>query len=383
MRQRAALTRRDFLRASAVLGGTVLVGAPLGQSGRWLARAQASAPPAVDRLAVRVVVDNIQDVYFKTTKVGSVEVQRVAFNFGPTIGKQLHSEFGLGFHLESQRGSETRNYLLDFGANASTELNNLDFLKIDTALVDALILSHGHFDHFAGLIPLLKRDRAKMRKDLPLYVGGEDAFCYRWFAPQSGERQSAGVVDRRELAAANVKVTMAETPAAIEGQAFTTGAIPRTSFEKIVPLAVKVEVGARDGAGCDASHFTKEEQEGKIVADQFRGEHATCFNVKDRGLVVIGSCSHSGIVNAIRQAQAVSGVQKVHAVMGGFHLAPAPEPYVAQTIEALKEINPDYFMPMHCSGPTFARMVEQAMPGKLIPSSTGTRFIFGVTYGEM
>ncbi len=62
--------------------------------------------------------------------------------------------------------------------------------------------------------------------------------------------------------------------------------------------------------------------------------------------------------------------------MGGFHLAPTPEPYVAQTIEALREINPDYFMPMHCSGPTFARMVEQAMPGKLIPSSTGTRFIF-------
>ena len=142
-----------------------------------------------------------------------------------------------------------------------------------------------------------------------------------------------------------------------------------------------VEIGARDGAGCDASHFTKEEQEGKIVADQFQGEHATCFNVKDRGLVVIGSCSHSGFVNAVRQAQAVSGVQKVHAVMGGFHLAPAPDPYIAQTIEALKEINPDYFMPMHCSGPAFARIVEQAMPGRLIPSSTGTRFIFGAREG--
>jgi len=322
-------------------------------------------------------MDNIQNVYLKTTKVGNVEVQRVAFNFGPNLGTQLRSEFGLGFYLESQRGGETRNYLLDFGVSAMAELNNLDLLRIDTAPVDALILSHGHFDHFAGLVPLLKRDRAKMRKDLALYVGGEDTFCYRWFVPGSGERQSAGVVDRRELAAANVRVVMAETPAVIAGQAFSTGAIPRTSFETIVPLAVKVEIGARDGAGCDSSHFTKEEQEGKIVADRFRAEHATCFNVKDRGLVVIGSCSHSGIVNAIRQARAVSGVQKVHAAIGGFHLAPAPEPYVAQTVEALKEINPDYVIPMHCSGPTFARMVEQAMPGKLIPSSTGTRFIFG------
>ncbi len=96
-------------------------------------------------------------------------------------------------------------------------------------------------------------------------------------------------------------------------------------FEKVLP-AFLVEVGVRDGAGCDPSFFSKEEQEGKIVADQFRGECATCFHVKDRGLVVIGSCSHSGLINAIRQAQAVSGVEKVHAVMGGFHLAPAPEP---------------------------------------------------------
>lgn len=370
------LNRRDFLRAGAVVGGAVLVGAPVGRSRGWLARAQTSAPPIVDRLAVRVVVDNAHDVIVKSAKVGTVDVQRVGWSLGPNLNKQLHSEFGLGFHLESQRGGETRNYLLDFGASPVAELNNLDILKVDLAALDALILSHGHFDHFGGLVPLLKRDRAKMRKDLALYVGGEDTFCYRWVEPPTGPRLSTGVLDRRDLAGANVRVVMAEKPAVIDGHAFTTGAIPRKSFEKAYPTP-KVEIGMRDGAGCDASHFSREEQEGKIVVDQFRNEHGTCFNVKDRGLVVISSCGHAGIVNTVKQAQAVSGEKKVHAVMGGFHLTPAPDSYITQVVQALKEIDPDYLVPMHCSGAGFVRAVQKEMPDKLIVPYTGTRFIFG------
>jgi len=169
---------------------------------------------------------------------------------------------------------------------------------------------------------------------------------------------------------------MADQAAVIGGQAFSTGAIPRNSFEQVLP-STKVEIGLRDGAGCEASHFTSEERAGKIVFDRFPGEHATCFNVKDRGLVILSSCSHCGIINTIRQAQAVSGQQKVHAVMGGFHLTVAPEEYVARTVAALKDLDPDYVIPMHCSGATFTWMVRDAMPGKLIMSYTGTRFVFG------
>src|SRR5262249_50103008 len=64
-------------------------------------------------------------------------------------------------------------------------------------------------------------------------------------------------------------------------------------------------------------HYTPAELQGKIVPDEHLHEHATCFNVKDRGLVVISSCGHVGIVNSARQAQEVSGVQKVHAIVGG------------------------------------------------------------------
>jgi hypothetical protein len=68
--------------------------------------------------------------------------------------------------------------------------------------------------------------------------------------------------------------------------------------------------------------------------------HATCFNVKDKGLVVISSCGHVGIVNSVRQAQDVSGVQKVHAIVGGFHLGPAPKDYLDKVVAEIKKLEP-------------------------------------------
>ena len=348
-------------------------------------RLKDSAPPLVDRVAVWSLVDNSHDIFLKSATVGGptvkCEIQRNGLGFGERLQtQQLKSEFGLGFHLESTQGGKTRNYLLDYGLSKAAGLDNMAFLKIDPSNVDALILSHGHYDHFGGLVPLLTEYRDKMREDLTLYVGGEDTFCYRWWplppgAPES-ERQTFGVLDRRDLEKASVKVVMAEEPMVIGDQAFTTGAIARSGFETVQPAA-QIELGERDGAGCDPSHFTPAEQAGQIVPDQFWFEHATCFNVKDRGLVVISSCGHAGIVNTVKAAQAASGVEKVHAVIGGFHLAPAQEPYVVQTVDALKAINPDYLVPMHCSGRTFTRLADAAMPGKVLPPSTGTRFIFG------
>ena len=386
------LSRRDALRLGALAGGVLLTGSLMGcDSGPAAARGTAhqpgsgdatalrvsdSAPPVVDRLAITVVVDNYYDAITKSAKVGTVDVVRSGLGLGSDLPRQLKSEWGLGLHLQSTRGDETRTYLLDYGLSPTAGLENLDFLKLDVGAIDALILSHGHYDHFGGLLPLLTRHRERMRPDLTLYVGGEDTFCYRFRVPDSGDRQFYGVLDRRALKRAKVRVAMAETPMAIGGQAFTTGAIARNSFETVQPAA-QVELGMRDGAGCDSSHFSPEERAGQVVPDKFWYEHATCFNVKDRGLVVISSCGHAGIVNTIKAAQAVSGVEKVHAVVGGFHLLPSPEPYVAQTVEAMKALNPDYVIPMHCTGRTFARLAEGAMPGRLIPSATGTRFTFG------
>lgn len=96
----------------------------------------------------------------------------------------------------------------------------------------------------------------------------------------------------------------------------------------------------------------------------------------EQAAVVLSSCSHRGIVNSVKQAQAAFGVQKVHAVLGGFHLAPYKEDYVRQTIAELKDIDPGYLIPMHCAGEPFCDITRSAMPGKVLRSQTGTRFVF-------
>ncbi len=91
---------------------------------------------------------------------------------------------------------------------------------------------------------------------------------------------------------------------------------------------------------------------------------------------MLTSCSHRGVVNIVQRAQAASGVSKVHAVMGGFHLAPFDETYVRRVIAGLKEINPDYVVPMHCTGEPFWDLARAEMPNKLLRAYTGTRFVF-------
>ena len=108
------------------------------------------------------------------------------------------------------------------------------------------------------------------------------------------------------------------------------------------------------------------------------GRGAPIYHVKDRGLVVITSCGHAGVINSVRHAQKVSGIQKVHAIVGGFHLAPAPDDIVAKTVAVFKDINPDYIIPMHCSGVNMIMAVHMAMPKTLVMPSTGTRVVFGV-----
>jgi 7,8-dihydropterin-6-yl-methyl-4-(beta-D-ribofuranosyl)aminobenzene 5'-phosphate synthase len=88
------------------------------------------------------------------------------------------------------------------------------------------------------------------------------------------------------------------------------------------------------------------------------------------------SCGHRGIVNSVRKAMQVAGTDKVHAILGGFHLAPHAPEYQRQTLAELKAINPDFLIPMHCSGEAFIAMVQAEMPERFVRSSTGTRFVF-------
>jgi 7,8-dihydropterin-6-yl-methyl-4-(beta-D-ribofuranosyl)aminobenzene 5'-phosphate synthase len=185
------------------------------------------------------------------------------------------------------------------------------------------------------------------------------------------------MLDRRDLAKRDVKLVLCESPVVIGGAAFTTGKIKRDSIERVLPNSM-VEFKLKDGAGCNWSHYLPAEMDGKIVPDEHIHEHATCFNLKDKGLIVISSCGHVGIVNSVRQAMEVSGVQKVHAIMGGFHLGPAPADYLTQVVAEIGKLNPDVLIPMHCSGLNFTQEAQRQMPGKVLTTTTGTRISFGV-----
>jgi 7,8-dihydropterin-6-yl-methyl-4-(beta-D-ribofuranosyl)aminobenzene 5'-phosphate synthase len=371
-----AIHRRDVVcGGGAALFGSILA-TLIGSDKPVRAETITGKVPEIDRVAVRVVVDSYQFAVAPSRKVADVEIEHFGWGIGQgkPPGKTLISEFGLSMHVESRRGAETRNILMDFGFTPDALVNNADLVGIDPAALDALVLSHGHYDHFGGLAGFLKQNNGKFKAKLPIYIGGEEAFCSReWTAPPV--RGDFGAMDRKALEDANVAVTYAEGPALVADHGFSTGPIGQTSFEKLLsPSAMKI--GVDHGIGCYADKLPEDERTKAVIPDQFRHEIATAFNLKGRGLIVLTSCSHRGVINAIKQAQAASGISKVHAVIGGFHLAPYKEDYVRDTITALKGLDTDYVIPLHCTGEPFYEMAKAEMPNKLLRSYTGTRFIF-------
>jgi 7,8-dihydropterin-6-yl-methyl-4-(beta-D-ribofuranosyl)aminobenzene 5'-phosphate synthase len=366
-----AIKRREFLKGTVAFAGAAAAGS-FGCS--ELASATPIELPLVDKLTVNVLVDSTHDLFFKPNQAHGVAIRPAPRP--ADFRRTLHNQWGLSLFLESQRGSEHRDLMLDYGYSPDALLNNIDLLRVDPGKVTALILSHGHFDHYGGLIGFLDRYRSVLPSDVKLYTGGEDTFCHRVLPAGNGQFTDFGTLDRRELAKRRVTTILAETPTVIEGHAFTTGRIARTSIEKVLPNSF-VERKMDDGLGCDASHYTSAELLGKIVPDEHVHEHATCFNLKDKGLVVISSCGHVGIVNSVRQAQAASGVAKIHAIVGGFHLGPAPKEYLDTVVAEIKKLGPDVVIPMHCSGNNFIQAMREQMPDNLLVTTTGSQIFFG------
>jgi 7,8-dihydropterin-6-yl-methyl-4-(beta-D-ribofuranosyl)aminobenzene 5'-phosphate synthase len=373
------MQRRDFLKLGAVGTGFFAFGGlpPAISKIAWKRRVSV---PTVERLVLTNVVDNVYDVFAKGGELPGLFVQRAPLALGG--GTPLRAEHGLAFHLESTRGDERREVLLDFSFTDEVLFENYRALGVDPARADALILSHGHLDHY-GALPVLSRTAERKRKaGLQLYAGGEDTFCHRIVLRPDGTRLDYGQLDRSELEAQGLSVILAKEPTVVAGHAFISGQIPRlTEFEKALPGA-RLIAGPTDSACAASLHFAPgdlkvETRPGELVVDEFRGEIATAYHVKDRGLVVISSCGHAGIINSVRQLQRASGIERVHAVVGGFHLAPAPEEIVRSTVDELSRIDPDYILPMHCTGFNTLVAIDRQMPQKLILPSTGTRVIFG------
>jgi 7,8-dihydropterin-6-yl-methyl-4-(beta-D-ribofuranosyl)aminobenzene 5'-phosphate synthase len=320
-------------------------------------------PPVVDGLTVRVVVDSRYERFLPKASHPLVQIEHI----GRIRGRPdmtLAAEWGLSLHLASEKEGRKAQYVLDFGYTPEIINRNFELLGIDPAAINGLILSHGHRDHFGGLDGFVKKHRDTMRGDLALYVGGETIFRDKWIK-EGGETLLWGTVDRAALQAQNVPAVCCPAPRALEG-AFTSGYIERTSFEEVT-----------GGSWVEDDHYSEAERKGKLVRDQHPDEHATCYIVKGRGLVVISSCGHSGIVNTVRSAMAAANVDKVHAVIGGFHLGTSPKEYLQHSLQELERINPDVILPMHCTGEPFIAMLRERMPEKVVGSNVGSTFTFG------
>ena len=319
--------------------------------------------PVVDELSVRVVVDSRYERFLPKSSHSLVRIEHV----GRIPGRPnmtVACEWGLSLHLASVKDGAKAQYLLDFGYTPEIINRNFELLDIDPAKINGLILSHGHRDHFGGLDGFVRQYRDDMRDDLALYVGGETIFRDKWIK-EGGESVLWGAVDRGALEAQNVPAVCCPTARALDG-AFTSGYIERTSFEEVT-----------GGSWVEDDHYSEAERKGTLVRDQHPDEHATCYIVKGRGLVVISSCGHAGIINTVKSAMAAANVDKVHAVIGGFHLGTSPKEYLQHTLQELERIDPDVILPMHCTGEAFIAMLRERLPEKVVYSNVGSRFTFG------
>ncbi len=271
----------------------------------------------------------------------------------------MRAEHGYSLLFNVHKRGSVKTILYDAGLSPDTITHNLAVLGIKLADLDAIVLSHGHADHHGGLFGIVHN---LGKKNLPLVLH-PDAWKNRKIRFASGSEMHMPPPDRQALEKNDVRIIDSRAPSLLlSDQALVTGQVERvTDYEKGFPLQYEEK---------DLEHW---ESDPWIWDDQ-----GIVFNVNGRGLVVASSCSHSGAVNVLRNAQRITGANKVHAFIGGMHLTGGIfEKIILQTIQDVKTIHPDIIVPGHCTGWKATHLISHEMPDAYVQASVGTQIHFG------
>lgn len=261
---------------------------------------------------------------------------------------ELQAKHGLSIYIEVTVRSETNIVLMDAGPSPEVVLHNADAVNVDLKKIDTILLSHGHYDHLGGLIGVLKRV-----SDPVIVLAHPQTFDPK-FAYRQHLKYIGPTFSLSEIQAAGGVLLLARDPVKIGEGVTSSGEIKRsTAFEEV------------DG-------FWKVDDE-LFIQDNMLDDQSLIINIRGKGLVIIAGCAHSGIINTIKQAQRITGISGVHAVLGGFHLNNADAKRIAATTKELLKIDPSIIGPCHCTGSKAVRRFTKTFKDRCKPLRVGDR----------
>ena len=308
----------------------------------------------VDVADVTILVDNSLDIFLPTDKIA----HRAPLHYDWSNREQLIAEHGYSLLLTVVREGSSRSILYDAGLGRRTVLHNMDMLEVKAIDLRAVILSHGHADHHGGLEGMFQRiGRPKM----PLVLH-PDVWRERRIVFPTGQEISLPPPSHADLDREGVEIIEERSPTLLlDGMVLVTGQVDRvTDFEIGFPIQQM-----HTDHGWEPDTWVWDDQA------------VVCY-VKDKGLVVLSSCSHAGAINVLKHAQRLTGIDKVHAFVGGFHLTGGLfEPIIPRTINELVTIGPDIIVPGHCTGWKATHELARQLPDSYIQTSVGTKLHFG------
>jgi 7,8-dihydropterin-6-yl-methyl-4-(beta-D-ribofuranosyl)aminobenzene 5'-phosphate synthase len=251
------------------------------------------------------------------------------------------SEHGLSILIETDEGKKV---LVDTGASPMVFGHNLSLLGFKPSDIDAVFISHGHYDHMGGLVSMIDAG-------VPIY-GDPKVFSSKRFAVAvDGTKRDISAPKELIEALPRAKLNLSSSSVEIVPGVKTSGQIIRES---------KFEVQDR---------FLKEEEPGCQVNDEVFEEQALFLQTK-KGLVIVSGCGHPGIVNVVMQAKR-SFDKRIYMVIGGFHLSSANKDRILKTMDGLKALGIDRIAPTHCTGFEAMKMMSDRFVGfDMLPSGS-------------